>query len=1261
MKQLKGLKRISVLLLVLIFALSLVPSTALASQTDEVDIEWYNFRNNPENNGVTDRKTPVNPAETGIRWSAQYGTGWSSAPTPPLILDDALYVGTAKKVLKLDKETGELLAESEEMVSNVGYAMNPITYADGKLFVQVGNGVIQALDFKTLEVLWSSKKLTGQTLCPIAYTKIDGKGYIYTGTWTNELRDGYYICLSTDDEGIYVDKNSDGSEKTFIGKDGETKTRMVKDPKWIFSPSGADVKKYPDLVYDKVLNDNLLDEDADKVDLHPKRGFYWSGAYATENYIAVGSDDGTKEGDYTANGVFYTLDPLTGEVIDRLDGVKGDIRSSTVFYEGSLYFATKGGLMYKIPVGNDGKLGKATFIDLGGMATASPLVYKNKIYLGICGEGGQFDADGGHHFAVISNEGELSQDSLLYTLPIKGYPQAAALLSTAYEHIDYDGDGKADGRVYIYFTYNAPPGGIYYTYDTPNQTEAAKESTELFVPVKELQQYCISTISCDREGRLYYKNDSCNIFAVETNLASIKDMKVTLEDESEVTFNENFNSKIREYDAKIPSHTKSVNFELTLPEGNSAKINGVDYTGGVQAVPILNEGENIITVTAITGEYEKSYQIKLTCSGANASLEDIIVNTSNAFSLNRVGLARPMVDEIAEYQTNLITTEKTFYNVWPVAKDKSATVKVYAEENVNPDKIQSDGSIRFIRDYGTGNYRYPVYLDDTLKDARVRIEVTSENKETTKTYHLDLIREIKVASISFDNTELQLNAQETHTLAALFFPENATNQLIHWTTTDEGVATVDENGLVTAISDGIAQITATTDDGGYTAVCEVMVGSNLEIIKANKLTEIDNAYKSYIEEDYRTNEWAELLAIFDNAKATVNSATEITAVSAVNVEALKLQADEIKTDAELTEAESSQALADAKADKLAQIDEAFGEYKEEDYRTDEWSELKAIFDNAKATVNSATEITDINAVNVEALKSTADEIKTDAELTKEETPKVPTITKAYAVATELNIEWDEEENATGYRVAIYNYTYKKYYYYETTDAFFKLNTAVGGRKYLVKVTSLYAKDGKEVRTDYSKGDYITTTLAVPTVSYAGLGDNATEIRIKWNAVKGATSYRIAIFNYTYNRWFYYNTKYTSKDLGTSIGGRNYLIKVRAINGKNDSAYTSDEDAKVVTTLATPTLTSLTLDSKDTTDFTATWDKVECATSYRVAVYNYTYKKWYYYNTAETSKTIATGVGGRDYKVVVCATFTNDKGTVIRSDYSYPTIKEITTK
>ncbi|MGN0711790.1 MAG: cadherin-like beta sandwich domain-containing protein, partial [Anaerovoracaceae bacterium] len=158
--------------------------------------EWTNFRGNENNMGVTDAAPAKNVSEAALKWAVKYGTGWSAAPTPPIIVNDNLYIAVAKKILKIDKETGEKLAESEDMVGNVGFALNPITYGEGMLFVPVGNGQVQALRADTLESLWVSEKIGGQTLCPITYHN----GYIYGGTWNSEVKDGVYYGIAVTDE-----------------------------------------------------------------------------------------------------------------------------------------------------------------------------------------------------------------------------------------------------------------------------------------------------------------------------------------------------------------------------------------------------------------------------------------------------------------------------------------------------------------------------------------------------------------------------------------------------------------------------------------------------------------------------------------------------------------------------------------------------------------------------------------------------------------------------------------------------------------------------------------------------------------------------------------------------------------------------------------------------------------------------------------------------------------------------------------------------
>ena len=84
--------------------------------------------------------------------------------------------------------------------------------------------------------------------------------------------------------------------------------------------------------------------------------------------------------------------------------------------------------------------------------------------------------------------------------------------------------------------------------------------------------------------------------------------------------------------------------------------------------------------------------------------------------------------------------------------------------------------------------------------------------------------QIYAASIALDRTSAALTPGAKEQLTATVLPEDATDKTVTWTSSDPAVATVDENGLVTAVAAGAATITATTNDGtNLTATCEVTV------------------------------------------------------------------------------------------------------------------------------------------------------------------------------------------------------------------------------------------------------------------------------------------------------------------------------------------------------------------------------------------------------------------------------------------------------
>lgn len=79
---------------------------------------------------------------------------------------------------------------------------------------------------------------------------------------------------------------------------------------------------------------------------------------------------------------------------------------------------------------------------------------------------------------------------------------------------------------------------------------------------------------------------------------------------------------------------------------------------------------------------------------------------------------------------------------------------------------------------------------------------------------------IAVELVSLSEEELILGEGETATLVVTILPEDATDKAVTWTSSDEAVATV-SNGVVTAVKEGTATITATA--GGKSAQCTVTV------------------------------------------------------------------------------------------------------------------------------------------------------------------------------------------------------------------------------------------------------------------------------------------------------------------------------------------------------------------------------------------------------------------------------------------------------
>ncbi|UVD43197.1 hypothetical protein [Enterococcus phage TJE2] len=82
---------------------------------------------------------------------------------------------------------------------------------------------------------------------------------------------------------------------------------------------------------------------------------------------------------------------------------------------------------------------------------------------------------------------------------------------------------------------------------------------------------------------------------------------------------------------------------------------------------------------------------------------------------------------------------------------------------------------------------------------------------------------VPVTNVTLDTDAITLEIDGTQKLVATIVPANATNQKVTWKSDKQEIATVDQEGTVTGVADGVANVTVETEDGKKVATCVVTV------------------------------------------------------------------------------------------------------------------------------------------------------------------------------------------------------------------------------------------------------------------------------------------------------------------------------------------------------------------------------------------------------------------------------------------------------
>ena len=161
---------------------------------------------------------------------------------------------------------------------------------------------------------------------------------------------------------------------------------------------------------------------------------------------------------------------------------------------------------------------------------------------------------------------------------------------------------------------------------------------------------------------------------------------------------------------------------------------------------------------------------------------------------------------------------------------------------------------------------------------------------------------------------------------------------------------------------------------------------------------------------------------------------------------------------------------------------------------------------------------------------------------------------------EVSLKWSKVNGADGYQVYVYNESAAKWNkLVSTAKTFYEAENLASAKVYKFRVR---AYDKKASGTVFS--DYVTITVAtepdeVENVKVSAKTKNS--LTFKWNAVKGATMYRVYLYDTVQKKYIKKaNTDKTTVKISNLQEGRTYKFKVRAYykaNGKTVYGEYSD--------------------------------------------------------------------------------------------------------
>ena len=243
-----------------------------------------------------------------------------------------------------------------------------------------------------------------------------------------------------------------------------------------------------------------------------------------------------------------------------------------------------------------------------------------------------------------------------------------------------------------------------------------------------------------------------------------------------------------------------------------------------------------------------SYPEKLNIYGISGTYAETFANENNIKFTNREVNASKV--ELNESQITLNKGD-TYNLIMSVTPDDFTDAVTWKSTDTDVVTVTETGVIKAV---GTGTATVKLTVGNVSTSCRITVLQP-------------------VTSISLDRSSIELDSADNYQLSAYIYPSTASNKNVVWESSDPSVATVDDNGMVTALKKGTAKITVKAMDGSnVSASCTVTVKNTTYVCDTVDKIESQHNYENECSDSWiYTIEGAECIEVGFDERTAVES------------------------------------------------------------------------------------------------------------------------------------------------------------------------------------------------------------------------------------------------------------------------------------------------------------------------------------------------------------------------------------------------------